>query len=66
MRVRAVNQQNEKAKQLLVTMGESRLSLLAIMHIKYDVPIDLYEVVILFEGLRPGMTQLQILLYGTE
>ena len=48
------------------TMGESRLSSLAIMHIKYDMPIDLDEVVNLFEGLHPRMMQLQSLLYETE
>ena len=40
-------------------MGESRLSLLTIMHIKYDMPIDLNEVVNLFEGLHPRLMQLQ-------
>ena len=48
------------------TMGESRLSSLAIMHIKYDMPIDLDEIVNLFEGLQPRMMQLQSLLYETE
>ena len=41
------------------TMGESRLSLLTIMHIKYDMPIDLNEVVNLFEGLHPRLMQLR-------
>ena len=48
------------------TIGESRLSSLAIMHIKYDMSIDLDEVVSLFEGLHPRMMQLQSLLYQTE
>ena len=49
------------------TMGESRLSSLAIMHIKYDMPIDLDEVVNLFDGLHPRMMQLELsLLYETE
>ena len=48
------------------TMGESRLSSLAIMHISYDVPIDLNEVVNLFEDLHPRMVQFQSLLYETE
>ena len=49
------------------TMGESRLSSLAIVpFIKYDMPIDLDEVVSLFEGLHPRMMQLQSLLYETE
>ena len=60
MRVRAFNQPNEKAKQLHeITMGESRLSLLTIMHIKYDMSIDLNEVINLFEGLHPRLMQLQ-------
>ena len=41
------------------TMGESGLSL-AIMHIKYDMPIDPDEVVNLFEGLHPRMMQLHV------
>ena len=48
-------------------MGESRLSSLAIMHIKYDKPIDLDEVMVnLFEGLHTWMMQLQSLPYETE
>ena len=39
---------------------------LAIMHIKYDTPIDLDEVANLYEGLHPRMMQLQRLLYETE
>ena len=35
------------------TMGESRLSSLAIMHIKYDMPVDLDEIVNLFQGFPP-------------
>ena len=38
-------------------MGESGLCALAIMHIKYNMPIDLKEVVNLFEGLQPKMMQ---------
>ena len=30
-------------------MGESRLSSLALMHIKYDMPVDLDEIVNLFQ-----------------
>ena len=48
------------------TMGESRLSSLAIMHIKNDMPVNLDKVVNLFEGLHPRMMQLQSLLYETE
>ena len=32
-------------------MVESRLSALALMHIKYDMPVNLDEIVNLFEGL---------------
>ena len=39
---------------------------LVIMRIKYDMPIDLDEVVSLFEGLHPRMMQLQRLLYEAE
>ena len=46
-------------------MCESRLYSLAIVHIKYDMPIDMDEVVNLFEGLHP-MMQLQISLHETE
>ena len=44
------------------TMGESRLSSLALMYIKYDVPVDLDEIVNLFQGLHPRMTELSRLL----
>ncbi|KAL9983190.1 hypothetical protein ACROYT_G005327 [Oculina patagonica] len=44
-------------------MGESRLSSLALMHIKYDMPVDLDEIVNLFQGLHPRMMQLSSLLY---
>ena len=58
VRVRAFNQHNEKAKQLHeMYLGESRLSLLAIIHIKYDM-LDLDEVVNLFESLHTRMMQL--------
>ena len=36
------------------------------MHIKYDMPINLDEVVYLFEGLHAWMMQLQSLPYETE
>ena len=36
------------------------------IHIKDDMPIDLDEVVNLFEGLHPKMMQLQSLLYEAE
>ena len=44
-------------------MGESRLSSLAQMHIKYDMPVNLEEIVNLFEGLDPRMMQFASLLY---
>ena len=44
-------------------MGESRLSSLALMHIKYDMPVNLEEIVNLFEGLHPRMMQFACLLY---
>ena len=45
------------------TMGESRLSSLALMHIKYNMPVNLEEIVNLFEGLHPRMMQFASLLY---
>ena len=44
-------------------MGESRLSSLALMHIKYDMPVDLDEIVNLFQVLHPRMMDLSRLLY---
>ena len=46
-------------------MGESRLSSLALMHIKYDMPVNLEEEeeVNLFEGLHPRMMQFASLVY---
>ena len=35
------------------TVGESRLSALALMHIKYDMPVNFDEIVNLFEGIHP-------------
>ena len=69
MRVRAFNKHMIEfdLNYMRCTMGESRLSSLAIVpFIKYDMPIDLDEVVNLFEGLHPRMMQLQSLLYETE
>ena len=45
------------------TMGESPLSSLALVHIKYDMPVNLEEIVNLFEGLHPRMMQFARLLY---
>ena len=48
------------------TMGESRLSALALMHIKYDMPVNLDEIVNLFEGLHPRMMQFTSLVYDYQ
>ena len=48
------------------TMEESRLSALALMHIKYDMPVNLDEIVNLFEGLHPRMMQLTSLVYDYQ
>ena len=45
------------------TMRESRLSSLALMHIKYDMPIDLDEVVEVFACLHPRLMELSILIF---
>ena len=47
-------------------MGESRLSALALMHIKYDMPVNLDEIVNLFEGLHPTMMQFTSLVYDYQ
>ena len=52
-----------RLKYMKCTMGESRLSSLALMHIKYDMPVNLEEIVNLFEGLHPKMMQFGSLLY---
>ena len=36
-------------------MQESRMSALVLMYIKYDMPVNLDEVVNLFKGLHPRM-----------
>ena len=41
-------------------MGRSRLSSLALMHIKYDMIVNLEEVVNLFEGLHPRIMQSRV------
>ena len=48
------------------TMGESRLSALALMHIKYDMPVNLDEMVNLFEGLHLRMMQFTSLVYDYQ
>ena len=47
-------------------MGESRLSALALMHIKYDMPFNLDEIVNLFEGLHPRTMQFTSLVYDYQ
>ena len=49
-----------------VRSGESRLSALALMHIKYDMPVNLDEIVNLFEGLHPRMRQFTSLVYDYQ
>ena len=59
-----LNQHNQKARQLHeILQWRGRLSSLAIMHIKNDIPIDIDKVDNLFEGLNPRMMQLQSLLH---
>ena len=60
---RSINTMRRLNNYMRCTMGESRLSSLAIM---YDMPIGLDEVVNLFEGLHTWMMQLQSLPYETE
>ena len=45
------------------TMRESRMSALVLMHIKYDMPVNLDEIVNSFEGLHPRMMQFTSLVY---
>ena len=47
-------------------MGENRLSALALMHIKYDMPFNLDKIVNLFEGLHPRMMQFTSLMYDYQ
>ena len=47
-------------------MGESRLSSLAPMHIKYNMPFNLDEIVNLFESLHPRMMQFTSLMYDYQ
>ena len=51
------------------TVGESRLSALALMHINYDmriIPVNLDEIVNLFFGLHPRMMQFTSLVYDYQ
>ena len=45
------------------TMGQERLSALAIMHIQYDLPVDINETVNLFASRYPRRMQLKNLIY---
>ena len=47
-------------------MGESRLSALALMHTKYDMPVNIDETVNLFEGLQMKMMQFTSLVYDYQ
>ena len=47
-------------------MRESRMSALVLMHIKYDMPVNLHEIVNLFEGLHPRMMQFTSLVYDYQ
>ena len=58
---------NEEVEQLHeVTMRESRMSALVLMHIKYDMPVNFDEIVNLFEGLHPKMMQFTSLVYDYQ
>ena len=47
-------------------MRESRLSALALIHIKYDTPVNHDEIVNLLEGLHPRMMQFTSLVYDYQ
>ena len=47
-------------------MRESRMSALVLMHIKYDMPVNLDEIVNLFEDLHPRMMQFTSLMYDYQ
>ena len=47
-------------------MGETRPSAMALMYIKYDIPVNLDEIVNLFEGLHPRMMQFTSLVYDYQ
>ena len=47
-------------------MRESRMSALVLMYVKYDMPVNLYEIVNLFEGLHPRMMQFTSLVYDYQ
>ena len=48
------------------TVGESRLSALALMRIKYDMPVNFDEIVNFYEGLHPRMMQFTNLVYDYQ
>ena len=56
---RSINTMRRLNNYMRCTMGES----LALMHIKYDMPVNLEEIVNLFKGLHPRMMQFASLLY---
>ena len=47
-------------------MRESRMSALVLMHIKYDMLVNLDEIINLFEGLHPRMMQITSLVYDYQ
>ena len=47
-------------------MRESRMSALVLMYIKYDMPVNLDEIVNLFESLHPRMVQFTSLVYDYQ
>ena len=47
-------------------MRESRMSALVLMHIKHDMPVNLDEIVNLFEGLHQRMMQITSLVYDYQ
>ena len=50
---RAISTMRRLNNYMRCTMGESRLSSLALMHIKYDMPVNLQEIVNLFRRPTP-------------
>ena len=47
-------------------MGETKICALVLMHIKYDMTVNLDEIVNLFEGLHPRMMQFTSLVYDYQ
>ena len=63
---RSINTMRRLNNYIRCTMGETRLSALALMHIKYDMPVNLDEIVNLFLGLHPRMMQFTSLVYDYQ